>query len=574
MDFKRAEPQTFDPRAPQYRFRLWLKVGTAAGAGRYHFFWRRIALAVAAAMVAAWLLLAAGVWSFLRFGREWHDASYLEVAMIPLRPTAFRASLGRFYTAKGLAEMNRKNFWTARDYLLAGLRHAPTDLTVRRAVAISLVQFGLLPRALDVLAEGLRHNPDLDYLKLAFGWMHEARQDARTLQLTEQLLPAVPDNSLLHQFVALQAAIAHFNFGRYSAAENLVTAWGLEKSLEGQIVLARCDWERGLPDRACQRLEGEIARFAQRDELYTELIHLHREAGQYDVARRYALLRQFNDPRGPGPRMDLLYGYHDTADLAARDREVAGYLRDFGADEKALLLLARFATDAGDEGLLTRVCALARERKFNRAEFQVQQVLAAIYVDQYAKALNLLETAENEATPPPATAEPVAAANTTVSSAPAASETAPAPKKSADAPPPSSLWLGLRVVALFGHGQTREASTRLNGLISSAQLRADEARLLARELRRAGGAAPAAAFLRRVCEVDPSNEAAQAELVRLDAETGARAVLAESVGKLLALAKPSRQVLEEALLALDQPEDAPLVERIRSALSRARTAHE
>ena len=156
MEIKRAEPQTFDPRAPEYRFRLWLKVGTLAGAGRYHFFWRRIALAALAGMVAAWLLVAAGVWSFLRYGREWQDAGYWEVALIPVRPTVFRASLGRFYTAKGLAEMNRRNFWTARDYLLAGLRHAPADLAVRRTVAICLVQFGLLPRALDVLADGAK----------------------------------------------------------------------------------------------------------------------------------------------------------------------------------------------------------------------------------------------------------------------------------------------------------------------------------------------------------------------------------------------------------------------------------
>lgn len=566
MDLKRAEPLTFDPGARQYRFRLWLKVGTAAGAGRYHFYWRRLALAALAATVAAWLLLAAAVWSFLRYGREWHDARYWEVALLPVRLREFRASLGRFYTAKGLAEMQRQNFWTARDHLVAGLRHAPADLEVRRTVAIALVQFGLLPRALDVLADGLRYKPDLEYLKLAFGWMHEARQDARTLQLAEQLLPAAPDTSLLHRFVALQAAIAHFEFGRYAEAEKVIGAWGLQDSLEGEIVLARCDWERGRADQAIARLEQEVARFAQRDELYTELIHLHRTAGRYDEARRYALLRQFNDPRGPGPRMDLLYSYHDTADLAARDREVALYLRDFGTDEKALLLLASFATDAGDEALLDRIIALARTRQFNLQAFQLQQALVAIHRGQYDRSLALLDTAGKE-TPP--------AADPGTRPADAAADGTPAePKKAAVPPPPGSLWLGLRVVALFGAGQTRDANTKLTGLLQAAQLRADEARLLARELHHVGGAVPAAAFLRRVCEIDPSNEAARAELARLEAETGDRPALAESVGKLLALAKPPRQVLEEALLALDQPEDAPFVERIRASLRPAAAAHE
>jgi hypothetical protein len=60
-----------------------------------------------------------------------------------------------------------------------------------------------------------------------------------------------------------------------------------------------------------------------------------------------------------------------------------------------------------------------------------------------------------------------------------------------------------------------------------------------------------------------------AELVRTDAESGNRAALADNLPGILRLRKPSRAILEEMLLHLDQPADAPLRDQIRTALTRA-----
>jgi tetratricopeptide (TPR) repeat protein len=554
MAFEREELTSFDSKSPAYRFKLWVRVVTPEST-YYHVFWRRLAAAAVLAAVAAWLGAAGAVWGFLRYGREWEDVRYWDVAFIPLERQQFRLALGKFYTARGLVEMEKKNFWYARDYLIAGLRHAPTDLQVRRTVATSLVRFGLLPRALDVLAEGLRFNPDLDYLKLTFGWLNEARQAPRTLRLAQDLLPAQPDGNLLHQFIALHAAMAHYDLGRYGEAERVIREWGLLNSLEGHLVLARCDWDRGAERRALDRLEKELPRFAKRDELYTELIRLHRLAGNYEAARRFALLRQFNDPRGPGPRIDLLYSYLDTDDRVARERETAAFLATFAGDEKALLLLARFAAHAGDDALLTRLVDQARARGWALEPFQVQQALAAIQAGEYARAVALLTPA----------AERRAPESSGAAASPPAEPAAPAGIAPEERPRPP-LWLGLRVVALFGDGRMLDAGAELNRLIEGVQPYAEEVSMLARELRRVAGAAPAAMFLRRACEIDPLNEAARAELVRLEAEAGERAALGAAVEKLLTQAKPVRPALEEALLALDQPEDAPLVARIRAAL--------
>jgi hypothetical protein len=400
--------------------------------------------------------------------------------------------------------------------------------------------------------------------------MREARQLTRILELTRRMLPVVPDGNLAHQFIALQEAMVHFDYGRFGEAEEVINAWGLQNSLEGQIVLARCEWERGREDAALQRLEREIGRFGKRDELYAELVRLNRRAGKYEPARRFALLRQFNDPRSAGPRLDLLQGYIDTNEQAAREREVTSYLAMFGGDQLAILMLARFAAQIGDEPLLERVMALAQEKGYRVEAVRMFQGLSAVLAGNYPRALEILLPPERPARPAPA---PVAAkvpagdgakaGEGTKAGAATAGDAAEAPAPVVPRPP---LWAGLRAAALFGAGQRLEGATELKQLADRFPPLGWEGLLVAREVRRAGGAAAALPLLRRICEIDSLNEDSRAELVRFELEAGDRAALTAALEKVLTQARPPRALLEEVLLRLQRPADNELIARLRSAL--------
>jgi hypothetical protein len=523
-----------DSRDPEYRWKLWVRVASAQG-NHWHFFWRRLAVVALALLITGWLGLAGAAWGFLRFHREWRDASYLDIALYPLRAGDFRASLAQHYISTGRAEIEAKNYRQGYTLLLAGLARAPQDLDARRTVAIQQVRYGLLPRALDTLAGGIRHQPDLEYLKLLFGWMLEAQQDERVLTLAGEFLPAAPTRMLEHQFVALQAATAHFERGRYDEAERWIADWGLHDALEGQLLLARCDWERGAKSRAIQRLEAELARFGKRDELYLRLIRFHRELGHYAEARRLALLRQFNDPTSPGPRIDLLHSYHSTGDYAAEAREVEAYLAAFGSDERALLLLAEYAVDVTDAALMDRVYGLAREREFPLERFTLTRVQLAVILRHYPQAIAWSDEALREQ------------------------------RRAADEPP--SLLEALRAIALFGRGDIANADLAVSGFIERARLRVHEALLLARELRLVGAGSQARALLERTAQFDAFNQGVVAEIVRLDAASGNRGALATHLPRLLAMRAPPRPILEEALLALHPVEDAAVVTQLRQTLA-------
>lgn len=284
------------------------------------------------------------------------------------------------------------------------------------------------------------------------------------------------------------------------------------------------------------RLESEMARFPKRDELYLTLVRYLRELGRGDDARRYALLRHFNDPLSPGPRIDVLHTYHATGDKAAEQRELEVYFKDFSTDPRALLLLAGFAADTGQPPLAGRVLSIARSQNFPPNPFIIAQAQALIATQQYQAALDLVSGA--------------------LGGTPEAAD------------PATSSLNALRCLALYGIKDLSRADLTLNAFVGRADLRVGDALHLARQLRAFGAAAGVRSLLERVMVIDPLNQAALTELIRIYAETGSREKLADALPRLLRMRKPSRAVLEETLIRLDQPDDGPLRDQVRDVLRR------
>jgi hypothetical protein len=536
FDASKDDLQVFNSRDPLYRRKLWVRVVTPDSVW-YHIFWGRIFATLAVIAVSGWLLTAAGAWAFVRFQRGYTGASYLDFAFYPLRKETYRKGLGEHYLKMGRIELEKRNYQQGYSYLQAGLARVPNDVTGRRLFAAAQIAFGRSDLAITTLVDGADYaSADLDYLKLLFSLLLEQREDERTVTLAKKLLPAQPDSVLVHQFIALQMATAHFERGRYDDAERIVADWQLEKSLEGSILLAKCDWERGFPELTMLRLERETNRFPKRDELYLNLVRYHRELGHAGEARRYALLRNFNDPASPGPRIDVLQEYHNTGDKRAEQRDLAAYLNDFSGDSRALGLLAGFAVDSAQPDLAAQLVSLARERRYPVNAFNLAWAQSLIATQKYKAALDL-------------TVEVLG-------------------KDGEKNDPTSSALASLRCVALYGLKDFTSAELMLNAFLGKANLRAYDALLLARQLRLLGSTASARAVLERAFVLDRLNQSALGELIRIDAETGNRGKLTENLPVFLQMRKPSRAILEEVLLKLDQPGDAPLREQVREVITR------
>lgn len=535
MDLSKTIASAFDPRDPLHRRKLWVRVQTPITAF-YHIYWRRLAAALALLAILGWFAAATAAWTYIRTARDFADASFINIAL-PWRWSEHRATLGRHYLARARIELETQDYSAAYAHLNAGLARAPDDTAGRRLLAFVQIRFGRPDLALRTLTDGARlAGADLEYLRLLFNLLLEAQQDDRVIAIAATLLPAKPDAILTHQFVALQAATAHFHRGRYDDTEKLISAWGLDRSLEGNILLARCDWERSYSDLALLRLENSLPRFPRRDELYIALIRYYRELGRTDAARQTALLRRFNDPAGPGPRIDVFHTTRATSEPAAIAREIDTYLKDFASDPQALILLAWFGSDTAQPALVQRTLALARSRKYLPNAFDLALAQSQIAATDYRAALTTAEAALRG--------------------------------KNEDDRFFTARLNGLRALALFGLRDTERAELMLDSFLSTAQLHPSDALFLAQQLRHLGAVPSARRVLARAVALDPLNQAALTELVRLDAAANDRTALTQNLPKFLAMRKPARAVLEECLLRLDQPADESLRTALRTALDR------
>ncbi|HRG54643.1 MAG TPA: tetratricopeptide repeat protein [Lacunisphaera sp.] len=535
MDLTKQATPRFDPGSPEYRWKLWVTILEPGGNPRVVLLWRHIATAFLLLAVAGWLATAGAAWTFIRF-RHGFTASYLNLVWPPLWPQ-HREALGRHYLVRGQRALAAGEFSDAAAFLAAGVARVPADIAARRQLAIVYLRFGLRQGALDVLGVGLpQARDDLAYLKLTFGLLEELHEDTRIRDLTRRYLPPHPDEVLTHQFLALQAATVRYHYGDYDGAEGLVADWRLDRSLEGQLLLARCDWERGYPELARLRLEQQRPRFPGRDELPLQLIRFYRDLGDTTRELNEALVRHLADPASPGPRIDLLHAWQRSGDQARVQRETESYLADNPTDPAALLLLAWFASDTGNTSLVRRLRGLAAGRHYPLETFDLALVQGLALAGDYPAAL----AAADAALAGPAGANP----------------------RFAD------TLAGLRALACFGAGDPVNGESYLQTFLVRQRPRSSDSILLSRRLAEIGAVRPAQRVIESAVRQHPLDQAALTELVHQQSLARDGPGLESSLPRLLPMRKPSRAVLQEAALRLDaaQPRQHQLLAAIAVAL--------
>lgn len=529
-DLKQA-PRNYDPRQARHRWKLWVRIHPENGTPYIVVFWRRVVTFIVLLGVASWFGLAAGAYFLLQQRHNFGDISYWNIAL-PHRWPEHRRALGRHYIALAHRSLREGRPVDALQQLSAGVARVPDNLDARRQLAVINTRFGRGAVAVRQLSEGLRHGgrQDLEYLRHTFTLMLELQREEDALHLALAELPPALTEATVDAFIALQAATANFLLGRYDDSEALVSDWRLQRSLEGVLLLARCDWERGYPNLALIRLERTRDDYPGRDELPLQLIRFYRELGNHNRAHQESLVRVSGDPLSPGPRVDLLHSLHMLGRHQEFARETDLYLRDFGQDPAAILLLARLGADLGIVDLCRRASAQARAKDVTPAPFQLSEIEALVMAERYREARQLadsLQTSYSAGTPA------------------------------------GRLLSGWRAVSAYADNDAANGEVFLQAFIADTAMRGVEAISLAGPLERVGATSAARRLLAAIVQRQPQNQAALTRLVRIDASSGNIAGLEEHLPGLLAMKKPSRAVLQEAYSVLNDATPA------RAALRRA-----
>lgn len=520
----------------------WSFVTTAAPGGPHPVSgirWRRWLALTLVSAAGLWVLLTLSAWLFVKYQRDFPEVKYVDL-LWPGRWPQYRVNQGNHYIAQSETLLQQGEYLPAVQKLRIGVSKSPANSSGRTLLARVYLAYRRPDLARDVLIDGLTYLPDnTAYVQSTLSFLLEFQEDAKLLEITHRMLaaPAIPATQPL---LATFAATAAYYRGNYDEAEDLLARYHLADTADGVLLQARIAWERGYPELALLHLKEHLAAHPQHDAALALLAGYYQALGRTSEWESTLVERVTGDPLAPAPRVAYLQLHHRRNDPARLEQETATFLQQFGREPAALLLLADFAANTGQPALARRVQQALAPHPENAGAAALMVAEAHIVAGEFKTALDLI-----------------------------AGSTRAYPEWATQFAP---VLNGLQAVALSGLGRMDEARLSLDHLITQKNLRADNLVAVASRLSTLGARELALSALGRAAEADPLNQAALANLIRLELDTGAVADLPAHLGQFLHTRQPSREILSRARAALGSdrllllPAQKPLLADLQTAL--------
>lgn len=509
------------------------------------FHWKRLGLLLVALFAGLWLASTFSAWLFVKYHHGFLEVRYVDL-LWPGRWPHYRTSEGNYYIAQAEVLLQKGETTPALHRLRTGIGKAPANTKGRTMLARLYLAYRRPDLARELLLDGLRHAPtDPAYLQTTLSFLLEFQEDARLLEVTSRLLAApAATNAACRPLAATYAATAAYYHGNYDQAEDLINQHHLRDSVDGAILLARLEWERGYPELALLSMNELLSRYPDHDNARVLLAGYYRSLGRISEWESAIVQRLVSDPLAAAPRIAYLYLHHQRGDHARLERETGSYLSQFQHDATALLLLADFAANTGRPALARQVQEVFSSRNENNGAPALLVAEAHLVAGEYQAALDLISVYTRQY-----------------------------PEWTSQF---SSVFNGLQAVALYGLGKNDEARLYLDHLLTQKNLRADNLVAVSNRLAALGARDLSLSTLQRAVEADPLNQAALAGLIRLELDTGPLAALPAHLDRFMHTRKPSREILSRAYETLGSdrhlflPGQNALLASLRTALASRR----
>ncbi|MDB2506500.1 hypothetical protein N9X20_03030 [Opitutales bacterium] len=364
--------------------------------GRIHIAirWARLLTTLFVLFIASWISVAAALFGYFKYKKEFDEVTFTGMIALPFRMQEHRKEMGDYHIKTGLAEIKEGNYRDALRLLRLGIVRSPSNLEGRRMLAefyeVALKRADI---AAELMLKGLDLGgiDDIDYLKQTLRVLLRHQMDEKIQQLADKYLPNEPDLTDNNRILAFGAANANYLRGNFDQADDYLISYNLIQSIEGLLLSAQISWDRGNQIAAITKMEHSLSRFPNSEPLLMQLSRYHREMGDLDKARRYAILRNVKDPLSPAPRLELLYIYNKANDVERELRETQRMLKQFRDDESALQSLANFAADTGKIDLARRTYEEALENEFAIGPFALLLIESHLVSKDYEGALSFSE---------------------------------------------------------------------------------------------------------------------------------------------------------------------------------------
>lgn len=512
--------------------RPWSKSGKG---GRIRIRWRLLGLYLASGAFLLWAIFSTSLYFFIKNRSGFTEVRYAHVAGLPFTLGAYRDAKGEFWVREGLKNAQDGEWRRAFDQLRMGLPYAPENEEARLTLARIYLMAGRPDLAGPVLVEGLdQHSNQADYLRSVISFLFGQQADAAVVEMADKLLAESKLDPQTRRMVAVARMYAHFNRDQFDKAEASMVSEKLEQSVEAAFIRARIAWETGTRQTALVMLRELHARAPKDAEIYRTLIVYLREQGRIDEARRVALSRQWDQPDSPEAYVDFIALCGMDGSIERQGEAEAEFLGKFAHNPPALLQLASWAAKEGRPALAWQVEDLCRNEKDHAAPAALLGLEAELRAANYADALARIEKFQ--------------------------STTARSWNESQ-----RSALLALEGVARQGAGQASEAQSSFNQLVTAPRVAPATLVSAGGMVAKLGADAEAAKLLQRALDLDPLNQPALVELLRLELKNHALDRALSLVKRLPDMRKPPNELMSSIIKNLESDRYLFLADR-RSAI--------
>lgn len=556
---KKPKPKSNQPISRQKPV-LWgfaVEVYRRGRKPKLHWRWPRIGLTFFTLAFCGYLAFCGALFWYYREKREFKEVTPGQIITWPLKRAAFRSAMGDYFITRAREEFEVGNIAQGFHFLRVGVARKPDDLEARMQFA-DLLDLGVKRSdlAIDVMRRGIPYaEGDIGYLRKFIHLLMRNQNDGELIEFARDHLqdPAalqefknLPEDSPEREIfrwqglLAFATAQAHYYRGNYDEAEKLLENYQLNGGHDAHFLQAMIQWKRGRQELAISLLEQGLERYPNSDKYYLQLTQFHREKGDTDRARHYAILRAINEPDNPIPRIDLLYSFHQMGDTQRELAEAEALIRRYAKNERVMQMMGNFAADTGQEVLARRIYGLALQNNFDIAFFALLVIEAQIVGEVFPKAIDFCEELEKE--------QPAWLAEK------------------------REIFNSLRSVAYFGAERVDLGQLYLSELLGAENLRSETLVAVSRRLLDLGLVKEAARVLENAVERNPKNQQALTNLIEVNLQRGEKRQLPELVSRLLEMRRPSYQLLEEVYRELGGDRylfshyQEPLLSQLKEAL--------
>ena len=369
---------------------------------RLRFHWGRIAATLALLTVVGWVSVAGALTLYFREVRDYREASFGKMMLLPFRMEDHRREMGEFFVQEGIASAEEGDYRAAFHELRIGLARAPALPEGRRLLA-EIYALGLRDNALalEVLQGGLEYRDEdpgflgEDYLRPLFLLLARERADEERIALAGELRAEAPDEATA-TFLTTEAVRAKIARGHYEEALRQLRETGLWDTLPGRLTLAEMHGRRGEDERAVAILLQAAERYPGREDIGQALLRASRAAGRWDDLHAYARYQQIFFPEQVGPRVLELHALEGRGERAKATERAGTLLAERGDEAAVQLALLRFAADSRRADLANRVVARAEPGGTLLPSRTLLLALSRIRAGEYDSALALLETVQEK----------------------------------------------------------------------------------------------------------------------------------------------------------------------------------